>query len=159
MIVTGTPVFQARRIEAGLLNTGSDFGNDTTPFDAGFGAFVEFNHHDFVGRVALEAASRECRTWGMRVKGGVARLGRYIFKDGEVAGRICSSSYSPYQDCGVCIVRMDDPAHGPGTKVEVAAMDDQRHGAELCTLPMYDPDRLIPRGKLVDIPDCPTQAA
>jgi glycine cleavage system aminomethyltransferase T len=158
MIITGTPVFQARRIEAGLLNAGSDFDATTTPFDAGLGAFVEFNNSDFVGRAALEAASRECRTWGMRVKGGVARLGWHIFKDGKVVGRVCSSSYSPYQDCGVCIVRMDDPIHGPGTKVEVTAMDDQRHGAELCTVPMYDTDRLIPRGKLVDIPDRPTKA-
>lgn len=159
MIITGTPVFQARRIEAGLLNAGSDFGNDTTPFDAGLGAFVEFDHREFTGRAALEVASRECRTWGMRVEGSVARLGRHIFKDGEIVGRVCSSSYSPYQDCGVCIVRMDDLAHGPGTKVEVTAMDDQFHGAELCTLPMYDPERLIPRGKLVDIPDYPTKAA
>ena len=159
MIITGTPVFQARRIEAGLLNAGSDFGIDTTPFDAGLGAFVEFDDRDFAGRAALEMASRECRTWGMRVEGGVACLGRHILKDGEIIGKVCSSSYSPYQDCGVCIVRMDDPAHGPGTTVEVTATDDQLRAAELCTLPMYDTERLIPRGKLVDIPDYPSKAA
>ena len=30
--------------------------------------------------------------------------------------------------------------------------------ASLCTLPMYDADRLIPRGKLVDIPSKPIEA-
>ena len=30
ILLTGTPVFRARRIEAGLLNAGSDFGADTT---------------------------------------------------------------------------------------------------------------------------------
>ena len=88
MIITGTPVFQARRIEAGLLNAGSDFGSDTTPFDAGLGAFVEFGHRDFVGRTALEVASQECRTQGMRVMGGVARLGRVIARQGNTVGKV-----------------------------------------------------------------------
>lgn len=152
MIITGTPVFRARRIEAGLLNAGSDFGEETTPFEAGLGAFVEFDDREFIGREALEGADRACRTWGMRVAGGVAQLGRVITVGGEVVGRVCSSGYSPYQGCGVCIVRMDNPTHGPGMKVQVEVMDGSRCDAELCTLPMYDADRLIPRGKLVDIP-------
>ena len=44
---------------------------------------------DFVGREALEKAERACRTWGMRVTGGVAILGR-AFGDGlsrSLAGR------------------------------------------------------------------------
>jgi aminomethyltransferase len=158
MLLTGTPVFRARRIEAGLLNSGSDFGSDTTPFEVGLGAFVEFDHRDFVGRAALERASRACRTWGMRVAGGVAQLGRMITMDDKIVGRVCSSGYSPYQGCGVCIVRMDDAAHGPGTTVTVEGTDGTRLDAELCTLPMYDADRLIPRGKLVDIPSKPVAA-
>ncbi|WP_247676979.1 MULTISPECIES: hypothetical protein [unclassified Leisingera] len=72
ILLTGTPVFRARRIEAGLLNAGSDFGAETTTFDAGLGAFVEFGDRDFIGREFLEAADKSCRTWGMRVTGGVA---------------------------------------------------------------------------------------
>jgi aminomethyltransferase len=158
MIITGTPVFRARRIEAGLLNAGSDFGVDTTPFEVGLGHMVEFDHRDFVGRTALEKADRGCRTWGMRVAGGVAGLGRVITIGGEVAGRVCSSGWSPYQCCGVCIVRMDNVAHGPGTRVSVEATDGGMLEAELCTLPMYDQNRLIPRGKLVDIPTNPIAA-
>ncbi len=158
MIITGTPVFRARRIEAGLLNAGSDFGAETTPFEAGLGAFVEFDDRDFIGREALERADRACRTWGLRVKGGVAQLGRVITVGGEIVGRVCSSGYSPFQGCGVCIVRMDNPTHGPGTKVQVEVMDGSRCDAELCTLPMYDAERLIPRGKLVDVPTRPIAA-
>ena len=116
ILLTGTPVFRARRIEAGLLNAGSDFGADTTPFDAGLGGFVEFDDRDFVGHKALEVADKSCRTWGMRVTGGVAQLGHVMTIDGKEVGRVCSSGYSPYQGCGVCIVRMDDPARGPGTQ-------------------------------------------
>lgn len=155
ILLTGTPVFRARRIEAGLLNAGSDFGADTTPFDAGLGVFVEFDDRDFVGRKALEAADKSCRTWGMRVTDGVAHLGRVMTADGKYVGRVCSSGYSPYQGCGVCIVRMDDSALGPGTVIDVLCVDGSTKRGELCTLPMYDADRLIPRGKLVDIPKKP----
>jgi aminomethyltransferase len=78
--------------------------------------------------------------------------------NGKDAGRVCSSGYSPYQGCGVCIVRMDNPAHGPGTVVDVLCADGSIQQGELCTLPMYDADRLIPRGKLVDIPSKPIEA-
>ena len=158
ILLTGTPVFRARRIEAGLLNAGSDFGAETTPFEAGLGGFVEFDDRDFVGRKALEAADKSCRTWGMRVTGGVAQLGRVMTIDGRPVGRVCSSGYSPYQGCGVCIVRMDDPAQDPGTQVDVLCADGSTQTGELCTLPMYDADRLIPRGKLVDIPTSPIAA-
>ena len=40
VIITGAGVFRARRIEAGLLNAGSDFDETTTPFAAGLGDFV-----------------------------------------------------------------------------------------------------------------------
>ncbi len=48
---------------------------------------------------------------------------------------------------------MDDPADGPGAQLDVESYDGIMLRGELCTLPMYDPDRLIPRGRLIDIPD------
>ena len=155
MIITGIPVFRARRIEAGLLTAGTDFDDMTTPFEVGLGHMVEFDHRDFVGREALEKAEGACRTWGMRVNGGVAILGRAIKVDGQVAGRVCSSGWSPYQGCGVAIVRMDDSAQGPGSQVKVEGINGSMLDGELCTLPMYDKNRLTPRGKLVDIPTQP----
>ena len=122
-LATGTPVFRARRIEARLLNVGSDFGAQNTPFDPGFGGFVEFDDHDFAGRRALAAADRSCRAWGMRMSGGVAQQGRVMTTDGKAVGRVCSSGYAPYQDGGVCIMGMDDPAQGPGTQVDVICAD------------------------------------
>jgi aminomethyltransferase len=155
ILLTGTPVFRARRIEAGLLNAGSDFGENTTPFEAGLGNFVEFDDRNFIGRKALEASDKKCRTWGMRVNNGVAQLGKNILLDDKIVGHVCSSGYSPYQECGVCIVRMDDAVNGPGTKVKVKCVDGSLQDAELCRLPMYDEERLIPRGKLIDIPTKP----
>lgn len=153
MVITSCGVFRARRIEAGLLNAGSDFDSTTTPFAAGLGGFVDFDKGDFIGRSALLAADRSCRTWGLRTDGGVADLGRTLTVDGRAVGRVCSSGWSPFQGCGVAIVRMDGSAHGPGTDVDVECSDGAVRRGQVSTLPMYDAERLIPRGKLVSIPD------
>ena len=64
-----------------------------------------------------------------------------------------STAWSPFLQCGVAIVRMDGPADGPGTQLDVESYDGIMLRGEVCTLPMYDPDRLIPRGQLIDIPN------
>jgi aminomethyltransferase len=158
MIITASGVFRARRIEAGLLNAGSDFDGTTTPFAAGLGGFVDFDKGDFIGRAALLDADRSCRTWGLRTNGGVADLGDTVFisdesVEGRPVGRVCSSGWSPFQQCGVAIVRMGDTTFGPGAAVDVECADGEVRSGELCAVPMYDPERLIPRGKLVEIPE------
>ena len=153
MIITSAQVFRARRIEAGLLNAGADFDSTVTPFDAGLGRFVDLAKGDFIGKKALERADRRCRTWGLRTEGGIAQLGRTVSRGGSAVGRVTSTAWSPFQQCGVAIARMDDRIDGPGTQLDVESFDGPVLRGELCTLPMYDPERLIPRGRLIDIPD------
>ncbi len=152
MTPTSADAFRTRRIEAGLLNAGSDFDGSTTPFDAGLGHMVEFDKREFCGRDALLRADRRCRTWGLRTDGGVARIGRTLKSGGLDAGRVCSSAWSPFQRCGVAIVRLDDADSGPGFEFEVVCTDGEIRTAQTCTTPMYDEKRDIPRGRRVDIP-------
>ena len=154
MILTGTPVFRARRIEAGLMGT-TEFDSTTTPFDAGLGHFVQMDKHDFIGREALEKADKRSRTFGMRVLGGIAERGRTISFGDNLVGLVCSSTWSPYQECGVALVRMDDPEMGPSTEVKVLGTDGKTYSAKLCSLPMYDPEGAIVRGKNIIIPKGP----
>ena len=42
MVLTGTPVFRARRIEAGLMSQ-AEFDETTTPYEAGLGHFVKID--------------------------------------------------------------------------------------------------------------------
>ena len=154
MILTGTPVFRARRIEAGLMGT-TEFDSTTTPFDAGLGHFVQMDKHDFIGKQALEKADKRSRTFGMRVLGGIAERGRTISFGDNLVGIVCSSTWSPYQECGVALVRMDDPEMGPSTEVKVLGTDGKTYSAKLCSLPMYDPEGTIVRGKNTTIPKGP----
>ena len=154
MILTGTPVFRARRIEAGLMSQ-AEFDETTTPYDAGLGHFVKIDDRDFIGKAALETADKRNRTFGMRVRSGIAERGRTMSIDGKIVGQVCSSSWSPFQECGVALVRVDDPATGPGTEVRVLGNDQKTYEAVLCGLPMYDAAGDIVRGRVTDPPSGP----
>ena len=66
--LTGTPVFRARRIEAGLLSAGRDFNKSTTPFDVGLNKFVDMQKGNFIGKQALERKNKNHKIMGLRVK-------------------------------------------------------------------------------------------
>ena len=148
-------VTNIRRIEGGFLFSGTDFDSSVTPFAAGLGALVNLKKPDFIGKKALLAADQRNRTWGMRCPGGVARHGDRLFLDGQSAGRVCSSAWSPFLRCGVAIVRVTNPQLGPGDELHVECADGRLRPAELCRLPLYDRDGDIPRGKQTAIPEIP----
>ena len=124
-----------------------------TPFVAGLGQFVDLDKREFIGKRALESADKRRRTWGLRVPGEIALLGETLHLNGAPAGRVCSSAWSPFQQCGVAIVRLRDPDLGPGTKLEVQCAGGATRCATVCETPMYDEKREIPRGLRVDIPE------
>ena len=146
MILTATPSFRGRRIEAGLLSAGQDFSNYTNPFSVGLGRFVDFKKDDFNGKKALLNANKDCRSWGIRVVDGIAKKGRSIKLKNQSIGKVTSSTWSPYQVCGVGIVFLDNSDVGPGSIVDVECTDEKFHKAEICKLPMYDPKGEIVRG-------------
>ena len=155
MIITGTPAFRGRRIEAGLLSAGQDFSIETNPFSVGLGHFVDLEKDDFIGKKALLNANKECRSWGIRVVDGIAKKGRSLILNGKIVGKVTSSTWSPYQVCGVGIVLLDNSEIGPGTVIDVECIDNKIHKAELCKLPMYDTKGEIVRGIKKDIPQKP----
>ena len=155
MIITGTPSFRGRRIEAGLLSAGQDFSIETNPFSVGLERFVDLEKDDFIGKKALLNANKECRSWGIRVVDGIAKKGRSLILNEKYVGKVTSSTWSPYQVCGVGIVLLDNSSIGPGTVVDVECIDNKIHKAELCKLPMYDPKGEIVRGINRDVPQKP----
>ena len=152
MILTATPSFRGRRIEAGLLSAGQDFDKSTSPFSVGLGKFVDLDKENFIGKEALIAADKKCKTWGIRIKDGIAVKGNSLKVNGKNVGRVTSSTWSPYQVCGVGIVHMNNYSLGPGTAVEVTCIDGKIRIGELCKLPMYDSKGEIVRGINKEIP-------
>ncbi len=156
MIITATPVFRCRRIEAGLLSAGQDFTNKTNPYSVGLGRFVDIDKENFIGKEALQKANKKCLTWGIRVDGGTAIKGKSLKINSKVVGEVTSSTWSPYQVCGVGIVHMQDSNYGPGTLLDVDCTNGRVHKGELCKLPMYDAKGEIVKGINKDIPKEPS---
>ena len=155
MILTATPVFRCRRIEAGLLSAGQDFTNKTNPYSVGLGRFVDINKDNFIGKEALQNSNKESQTWGIRVERATAIRGKSLKINGKIVGEVTSSTWSPYQVCGVGIVHMQNSNLGPGTILEVDCTNGNIHRGELCKLPMYDHKGEIVRGINKDIPKKP----
>ena len=155
MILVATPGFRCRRIEAGLLSAGQDFTKKTNPFSVGLGRFINFDKEDFIGKEALMTSDKKCKTWGIRVAEGTAIKGESIKINEKNIGKITSSTWSPYQICGVGIVHLDNNENGPGDVVDVKCTDGKVHKGEICKLPMYDAKGEIVRGLNRNIPKAP----
>ncbi len=152
MILTATPSFRGRRIEAGLLSAGQDFDKNTNPFSVGLGRFVDLNKENFIGKKALMDADKKCKTWGIRVQESIPLKGETIKQNNNIIGKVTSSTWSPFQVCGIGIVHMYDVKFGPGTVVDVQCINGKIIKGQLCELPMYDPKGEIVRGLKKDIP-------
>ena len=132
MILTATPSFRGRRIEAGLLSAGQDFNKNTNPFSVGLGKFVDLDKKDFIGKNALSNVEKKCRTWGLRVKESVALKGENIFIENKLIGKVTSSTWSPFQVCGVAIIHLNNDNIGPGSVIDVKCLDGNLYKGEIC---------------------------
>ena len=154
MQMFGLDSMNIRRIEAGILNAGSDFDRTTTPYDAGLGWAVDEDAGDFIGKSALADAPREPRLCGLKCE-QQPRIGGEVQIDGQSVGRVTAGATSPFLQCGVGIALMHAPGHAVGTAVQVACIDGDYHNGTLATLPLYDRNGDIQRGKCEDIPKRP----
>lgn len=148
----GLDSMNIRRIEAGILNAGSDFDHTTTPYAVGLGRFVDEDKDDFIGKAALAKADRGLRQHGVACKGGEPLINAAVTLGGERIGKVTAGAISPYLGHGIGIVLLDSASHTPGDKVKVGCKDGSMQDAELVEMPFYDKDAEIPRGKKVDIP-------
>ncbi|MGI9351452.1 MAG: aminomethyltransferase family protein [Rhizobiaceae bacterium] len=153
MEIFGLDAMNIRRIEAGILNAGSDFNEFTTPYDVGLGRFVDEDKGDFIGKSALKKASRDSRHFGIKCMNGEPLISGMVEVDGKLAGIVTAGATSPYLGHGIGYALMDTAQHGPGTNIVVGCRDGSMQEAELVELPLYDQQAEIPRGKLVDIPE------
>lgn len=150
--IFGLDAMNIRRIEAGILNAGSDFDLTTTPYDVGLGRFIDDDKKDFIGKAALETASKTLRLFGVKCSSGEPLIAARVETDQRVIGKVTAGATSPYLGHGIGIVRLDHASHQQGDKVMVGCRDGSMHESELLEMPFYDKLAEIPRGKKVDIP-------
>ena len=145
MEILSTYAMNPRRIEAGIMNYGTDMGWDTTPFDLGLGGFVDFDH-DFVGWDALQTAERAPRFSGFVTDAKDIKWGSLVLASGKAVGCIKAFELSPTLSMGVGYVLFDTPDAMAANAYTVKGRDGNEHPLTLHALPFFDPDKCIPRG-------------
>ncbi len=152
MIASGLDSMDIRRIEAGILNNGSERAPSMTPFQAGLGMFVALDKPDFIGKDAIAAKDRRTLIHGIKCEDAEPMIGTTILRDGDEIGLITAAAWSPYLGHGIGYARMAEPGNWDGEALTVIGVDGLAHPAELLALPYYDADKRIARGLDTEIP-------
>lgn len=145
MEILSTYAMNPRRIEAGIMNYGTDMGWDTTPFDLGLGDFVDFEH-DFVGRDALRATERSPRFSGFMAEAKDIKWGSPVLASGNAVGRVKAFEPSPTLGTGIGYVLFDTPEAMSANAFTVKGRNGNEYPLALHALPFFDADKHIPRG-------------
>ena len=147
LIVGSISSMEIRRIEAGILDNGTDFDLSMTPFNAGLGAFIDLDKENFIGKAALLRAERDAkRLFGLKCPGGIPGYREQILDGTKPVGHVTAGAWSPFLKSGIGYVRFDAPGSWSGRNLTVKTPDGGLLDCEILDLPFYDAEKRIPRG-------------
>src|ERR1700674_82336 len=145
---------EARRIEAGIFNYGSDMRLENNPFEVtGLERLVELDApDDFIGRKALErikADGVKRKLVGIELSGDAlaAELVAYwpVFQQGKRVGHVTDAIYSPRLERNIGYAWVPIQLAAAGTELEARAPGGALE-ARVASLPFIDPKKAIPQG-------------
>jgi len=136
------------RIEAGLIFAGSEFDDQTDPWEAGIGFTVPLKskEDDFIGRAALEnrKAHPHRKLVGFEIEGGVVPSPGDCIRLGKAqVGEITSAMKSPVLGKVIALGRVSVTHSEIGTALEIGQLDGQqkRLSATVSAFPHFDPSK------------------
>jgi aminomethyltransferase len=145
MVFSSMQTMNIRRIEAGILDSGSDFDSSMTPFEAGLERFINLDKDNFIGHEALAVAPSGTRLYGVRCDGVIPKAGDLILEKSSPVGKITTGAQSPYLECGIGYVRFDHPGDWRGKTLSLLTADYREVSCKIVTLPFYDEEKRLPR--------------
>jgi aminomethyltransferase len=145
MVFSSMQSMNIRRIEAGILDSGSDFDTSMTPYEAGLGKFIELNNKRFIGRDALLNAKRGKRLYGLRCSGFTPSGGDAIYDGNIQVGRVTTGAQSPYLDAGIGYTRFNQAGDWNGKTFSIRSANQGTAECDIVELPFYDQEKAIPR--------------
>jgi aminomethyltransferase len=145
----------AKRIEAGMMNYGSDMTIENNPFQLmGLEHLVEEQPQDYIGKDALERIRREGvkdKLVGIEFEGGAFDIDPSdswpVFHDGKQVGRVTDAVWSPRLEKNIGYVWVPVELAEPGVELDV----ESQHGALVGTtaaIPFVDPNKQVPAASL-----------
>jgi glycine cleavage system aminomethyltransferase T len=143
---------EARRIEAGIFNYGSDISLADTPLHVmGLERLVEEQDQDYIGKQALEQLQRtgvDRKLVGIELHGGELRaeMSRqwYAFLDGERVGILTDAVWSPGLQKNIGYVWVPIGLATPGTALDVVTERGDHLEGLTAAIPFVDPRKEAP---------------
>jgi glycine cleavage system aminomethyltransferase T len=144
---------EARRIEAGIFNYGSDMTIENNPFEiSGLERLVEPQGADYIGKAALEnirTKGVDRKLVGIEVEGDALpfELSRKVpaFHENTAVGTVTDLIWSPRLERNIGYVWVPIGMSAPGTALEVEAPDGRRWPGRTAPLPFIDPHKEVPK--------------
>jgi aminomethyltransferase len=146
---------EARRIEAGIFNYGSDITIANNPFEVmGLERLVEPQGDDYIGKAALERIRAEGVS--KKLVGIVAdntalqyeiSEKRPVLHRGEPVGTLTDLIWSPRLEKNIGFVWLPIELSGPGTALEIVAPDGELWAAKSAAIPFLDAAKKVPLGQ------------
>jgi glycine cleavage system aminomethyltransferase T len=147
---------EARRIEAGIFNYGSDMTLDDTPLHLmGLERLVEDQPQDYIGKEALESLKRagvDRKLVGIEWAGDELRAELSWFwpvvKDGAAVGRVTDAVWSPKLERNIGYAWVPIELAAPGTAIEVESEQGSTLNVTTAAIPFVDPKKEVPAAAL-----------
>ena len=145
MIFSSMQSLNIRRIEAGILDSGSDFDPSITPYQAGLKKFVDFNNKNFIGRNALLTAPEGTHIYGFTCHTAIPMTGNKIYKQNTLVGKITTTGWSPRIKAYIGLVRFCASGNWPNEKLHAINASGSEIKVEIIKLPFFDPLKRLPK--------------
>ena len=145
---------EARRIEAGIFNYGSDMTIANNPFEImGLERLVEEQDADYIGKAALEEIRRkgvDRKLVGIEVAGDALpfELSRKCaaLHNHEPVGTVTDLIWSPRLEKNIGYVWVPIALAGAGNPLEIVAPDGGTWPAQTASIPFLDAKKQVPLG-------------
>ncbi len=128
------------RLEAAMPLYGHELSEEITPLQAGLGFAVQLDHHEFMGRDALEQASHDTQgpvRIGLQLSGRRVPREHYpVLSHGAVVGEVTSGTFSPTLQHPIAMAYVTPAANQPNTTLEID-IRGRHEPAEVVDLPFY----------------------
>ena len=135
-----------RRIEAGILDYGTDMNQKNNPFEMGLGSFVDLKKENFIGKEQLVRMKKDRLFYGLTCKKMIPFGGLEILENEQVVGHTTVGAFSPQFKSGIGYVLFKKKENWPGKKLTLRSVDETLYDCEITSLPFYDENKKIPRG-------------
>lgn len=140
-----------RRLEAGILDNGTDMDSTMTPYAVGLGRYVDESKPEFVGKAALSQAPRAVQLTGL-TGCRAPKPGEELHLDSRLAGHVRAGAWSPSLGCGIGYAFLDRLASDALTRGDAEVLTAAADGSQFTPthLPFLDPEKRLARGLNLD---------